>query len=270
MNRSKGPEKEKALVIRSIRHGESSRIVTLFGERHGKFAVIAKGARKSRSGAALGTIDPPSQIEALVYFKASRSVQTLGQVSLLEGYRNIKSDLSLMAYTAVILQYINRAVTDGEPNIEAYEIAKQALINLENGKGDPRLVLWLFQLDMIRIVGFELNPFPCPICDKPVAQIDRRNLLLLDAGAICCHKCKPSNGQTLPLSGESVSILRRLSNGAGAGLKNLKVSSAARDEITRTLNKFLKYHHPSVGELTALDMLDQLENPENVATRNHK
>lgn len=260
MSEPKGPVKEHALVLKSIRHGESSRIVTLFGQVHGKFAVISKGARKGRAGAALGMVEAPGRIEALVYFKQTRSVQILGQVSLLDGYRRIKSDLALMGFASVILQYMNRAFIDDEPNERAFESALEALSGLNTGNINPRLLLWLFQIKLTETAGFGIDPFCCHVCGKADIEIKRHNPLSLDNGAFSCQNCTPVENRSLSVSGESVAILRHLTKMGTAGLKNLRIGAHAETELTITLHRFLKHHHPSVGDLTALDMLDVLEN----------
>jgi len=254
----KGPSKETSFVLRSIRHGETSRIVTLFSQSRGKFAVIAKGARKVKSGSALGSISPPSLIEAIVFFKPSRSVQILGQVSLIDGYSKIKKDLSLMAYAAAILQIIERSFTDAEPNQPAYRLLIDTLAELETSSLHRRIILWQFELKLLEVIGFLLNPLPCPICNSKSAAIGQNNHLMLDEGAICCTHCDPGSRQRFRLSGESVSILRLLSNGNQNMLNKLKPSERAFNEISTAIEKYMKYHHQSLGKLTALKLLEKL------------
>ena len=116
-------------------------------------------------------------------------------------------------------------------------------------------------MDLLRAVGFGIDPLSCPVCGRPTAEIGRHNLLVADAGAVCCHRCTPPEGTTIPVSGESISIMRRLSRDSRDRLNNLKVSENARRELTDALERFLKYHQPHLGELTALHMLDALERP---------
>ncbi len=277
MSKNIGPKPEEALVLRSIRHGETSRILTLFSRKHGKFAVIAKGARRSKGSGISGTIEPPSLIEAQVYFKKTRSVQTLGQVSLIDGYRALKTDLTVTAYASVVLQYMYRSFTDDDVNEVAFINAISALSRLEKvqnhseasttaaSKGRNgeklRLILGNFQLELIEALGFGIDLSQCPICHKTEADIGRYNLLVFDSGGICCTTCKPSGNQAQPLTGETVRILRRLSSTGISGIKNLRISKIARDELIKILEKYLKYHQPSLGNLTSLAMLDKLENP---------
>ena len=260
MSSSSAPAKEEALVIRSIRHGESSRIATLFGRARGKFAVIAKGARRSKTSAGVGNIEPGHRVEAIVYFKPSRSVQNLGQVTLIDAYPRVKEDLCLTSFAAVVLELLNRAFIDGESNPEAYDAATEALEALDLGPLHPRIVLWRFQLKVIKAVGFSLDPNPCPVCGREPAATGHRNLLLLEAGAICCQDCQPTEEPSLQLSGESVSLLRRIERNSDPGLGRLKPSRAASRELTYILERFLRYHNPALGQMPALEMLETLDN----------
>jgi len=256
---SKGSTKEEALVLRSIRHGETSRIVTLFGRSIGKFAVIAKGTRKGRGSVAGSAIEPPALVEALVYFKPSRSIQILGQVSLLQGYSNLKGDLASVGYAAVVHEHLNRCFTEGDASPDAYDSAKAALLSLDVPMEDRRLILWRFQMNLARAIGFALYPSICPVCERQPALTGIRNLLWLERGAICCEGCRPEAGTSIPISGESVSILRRLVENENRPLLNLKPSRQAQIELTQILVNFLRFHHTEIGNLPALEMLNRFE-----------
>lgn len=262
MNRS-GQIKEQALVLKSIRHGETSRIITLFGRTLGKFAVIAKGVRRSKSSSSGSGLEPPAHVESIIYYKPGRSVQNIGLTSVIEGYKSLKTDLALTGYAAVILEQINRLFIDGEPNNDAFTATCAALDTLDSG--NPRITLWKFQLTILRNIGFALDPFTCPVCAAPIAEISRRNSLLLEHGAICCSSCSNDSfsvndgEERFTLSGESVSLLRRLSNGNGNALTRITPSINAHKELSRALELFLRFHHPNVGALPAMRMLEQLE-----------
>jgi len=261
------PTRDEALVIRSIRHGETSRILTLFSRRIGKYAVIAKGSRKGRSAGALGAASPPSRIEALVYFKQTRSVQTLGQTSLINSYSFLKTDLIRTAHASVILQYLNQSFTEHESNEEAFDAAAAALDALNSrDKCDPRFILWMFQLDLIRVSGFEFDPVRCVICGKDRAEASRGAAIIPSAGGISCSGCTHPDNSRIMISGESVSVLRLFSERRDGYNKrvrysNLRVSPPARREITHALERYFRYHHTPIGNLSSLSILEDLEHP---------
>ena len=253
-------EKDEALVLRSLRHGDTSRIVTLFTRKHGRLAVIAKGARRSKTGGSGGALETPSLIEAMIYIKSSRSVQLLGQISTLNTYPVIKQDLILNGYASALLEIINLSFTDNEPNHEAFDIAVRTLDKLNKKIGDPRVNLWLFQIKILSLSGFAINPFFCPLCNRESGRLAAKNLFWIQAGAVCCSECRPQTGESIPLSGESVSLLRKLVDDPNPINLRLKPSPSARREISGLLIKFLKFHIPNIGKMPAMMMLDRFEN----------
>lgn len=255
---SRNLNKEPALVLRRVRYGETSRIVTLFGKNRGRFAGIAKAARSAKSAVG-GALEPPSLVEAVVYDKPGRSVQTLGTVSVLNNYAALKAHLSRTASAAAVLEALNRCFLEDEPNPAAFDAACAALDALNDGCADPRVVLWRFQTRLFSAVGFGLDLSRCPICERPNPVPGLSNALYMQAGAVCCPDCRPpAGGAAALISGEAVRLLRAVA-GDPANLAPLRPSPRARRELTVALAKYLRFHLPGVGNLPALMMLDDLE-----------
>ncbi len=223
----------------------------------GRLAILAKGARSGKSGAAGSALDPPCLAELLIHIKPGRSVQLLGQATVVDAFTVVKSDLSLTAYGAVIGELIYRGFADGETNRSAFETALTALKALDGRIGEPRIVLWEFLLSLAAAIGFGLDLFTCPVCGKQPADIGLHNLLWLEVGAVVCRNCRVPQGDALHLSGESVGLLRLLHRPA-VSWQRLRISPAARMEITSALFRHLRYHHSSYESLQSLDMLDRL------------
>jgi len=252
-----GPIKDQALILRTIRHGETSRVATLFCAELGKVAVMAKGARSGKPGATGGALDAPCLAEVVIHFKSSRSVQILGQIMPVTAFPSIKDDVTLTAYAAVISELVYRGFTDSENNRPAFNAAVSALRTLDSNISDPRVTLWEFLLALAEALGFGLDPFTCPECGARPADLGVRNLLLFDAGAIICRNCGRTEGEAVALSGETVSIMRLAARG-GARSGRLKYSSQARSELTGALLKHLRRHHPGYQSLQSLEMLERL------------
>ncbi|MFC2150867.1 DNA repair protein RecO [Calditrichota bacterium] len=251
------PNHEAALVLRSIRHGESSRILTLLCRQIGKVAVIAKGARKGKHGG--GALSPPSLIEAVIYMKTSREVQTLGSVHSIHNYNVIKNDLTRSAYAAAILELANRASTEEEGNPELFELILETLNELDIETGKPKITFWRFNLQLMRVSGISFDVNICPICGTSEYKVNTHNRVSHADGGVCCTNCRPSNGEVSTISGETLSILRQLVNGSIMLQTRLKPSKLAQDEISRLLENYLRYHIPGLGKLPALQMLKNFD-----------
>ncbi|MDX1590931.1 MAG: DNA repair protein RecO, partial [Balneolaceae bacterium] len=95
--------KTEAIVLRSINFQETSLIVTLFTRKHGKVAVIAKGARRPKSK--LAAFFVPGQIlEAVIFMKETREVQTLSDVAYIRKLDNLRTDMEKMALAVTTLE----------------------------------------------------------------------------------------------------------------------------------------------------------------------
>ena len=66
--------KTDAIVLKSMRFRETSKIVTFYTRRYGKIAAVAKGARetKNKFGAAL---EPMTGVNLVFYKKEQRDLQ---------------------------------------------------------------------------------------------------------------------------------------------------------------------------------------------------
>ena len=75
--------KTRAIVLRTMRMGETSSLVTFYAQECGKLKAMARGARKpkSRFGAALGLM---TEVQAICYVKETRDLQTLSECTLLK------------------------------------------------------------------------------------------------------------------------------------------------------------------------------------------
>jgi DNA repair protein RecO (recombination protein O) len=80
----------EAIVLRSIRLGESDRVLHLYTEAHGRVGAVAKGVRKtmSRFGARL---EPLSHVE-LVLHRGRSELQTVTAAQLVRSHREARED----------------------------------------------------------------------------------------------------------------------------------------------------------------------------------
>ena len=111
--------KTKAIVLRSRRMGETSRMSTLFSEDVGKLKVTAKGARrvKSKFGSAL---DLMAEVHVVCYVRDTRDLQTLSECHLLHPPPSLGSDLERFSLANAALELIEALTIEGEPNERLY------------------------------------------------------------------------------------------------------------------------------------------------------
>ncbi len=74
-------QKTQAVVLKTQRLGETSKILTLYSQKFGKIKVVAKGARGLKSRF-YGTLEPLNHISIVYYFKETRELQLLSQADI--------------------------------------------------------------------------------------------------------------------------------------------------------------------------------------------
>ena len=95
----------RAIVMRTRRMGETSKLVTLFTEDHGKVKVVAKGARKPKSkfGASLELM---TEVQAMCYLREERDLHTLSDCDVLRVFPSLTGDLQRLSYGSAACEMV--------------------------------------------------------------------------------------------------------------------------------------------------------------------
>lgn len=139
-------------VLRRTNYGEADRILNIITPQ-GKFAVIAKGARREKSKLA-GGIEMFSLADFNIHF-GKGELGILTSAKMLRHYSNILKDLDKLELAGFFLKKINNASehTDSE---EYFNILEQSLEGLDEDI-DRNLVEAWFLLNIVRALSEEIN-----------------------------------------------------------------------------------------------------------------
>ena len=121
-------ETSQAFLLRSVDHGESSRIITLFTRDMGKIAGLARSARTSRRRFG-GTLEPFTLMEITVK-QGNRNLYHLETASLLEAYTGLTADLHKVNAAATILEIVREVTPERQPETEIFILLKDVLSRL--------------------------------------------------------------------------------------------------------------------------------------------
>jgi DNA repair protein RecO (recombination protein O) len=236
------------VVLRTVRYGDTSLIVTLYTRELGKLAAIAKGARRKNNpfGSAL---QPMSAVSAVLYVREGREVQTLAQCDLEGRLRMLREDVDAMAAGMTIVELVD-AVTHAEHNHAIFDALTNALRSLDQETVPPPNVLYTFELQLAEASGFGAGFERCSACGKPYRETGGSVLFDLSKGSIVCRKCAGSAHGFIRLSGEAVGALRRLLRASEAGAYDgIPIAGAARGEIESFLRTYFHRHIPGMRAL---------------------
>lgn len=226
----------EAVVLRSMKYGETSRIVTLFTRERGKMTVLARGARlpKSRFGSTLG---PMSFIQIVYYYKPSRSIQMLSESSYVQPFIGIGKTLNRITTGLRIIELVQALTQEEEQNPQLFNLLLQSLFHLNITEGRTDNILPYFQLKLSAVLGFS----PSVNKDDVQAIPEEGGILSLDTGTVL-HP-----GSTAVVAGRYASrtALRAFAILSRADLDTvLRMRMEPEDalEVTSLVDAYMRYH----------------------------
>ncbi len=177
-------EHTQAIVLKGVDFSETSRIITLVTPGRGRLACIAKGVKRPKSQMA-GLLDTFNCIEIVYTWKDSRSVQTLIEVSAVNGFTGIKGDLDKSSYGAFLLELALIVVHDNEPSDAFYNILSGALTELDRWSGEAAVFGAWAALQLLTAAGFAPVLSRCGACGGPISA----NPGFTFASGMVCAEC---------------------------------------------------------------------------------
>lgn len=148
--------KSMALVIKSMKYSDTSKIVTLFSIDSGKFNALVKGGRNLKSGF-LGKLDSISIVNVIFNKKENRDLQVLRDSEVVCSFKKIKSDFNKLAIAYEIVSLVDACFHDYDKSESAFEIILKVLNLLENSNGNYNSILIFLKLELLKALGFEVN-----------------------------------------------------------------------------------------------------------------
>src|SRR5438034_1159880 len=168
-----------AVVLRTYRYSETSKVVRLATRDLGVQSAIAKGATRPRSPFGAG-LELLSEGVAQLYLREGRELQTLGAFDVVNLRRELARDLDRFAGAAALVEMVLRMAPPA-PLPAAYDTllaGLDALVASEIGSADAAGVraLWrrLAARDYRDLVALNDSAVPLPALDAKHAAAHRR------------------------------------------------------------------------------------------------
>ena len=224
----------EAIVLKSMRYGESSRIATLFTRERGKLSVIARGARRSKSrfGSALL---PMSYIESVIYVKAGRSLQTLSETSHLLRFPSLARDLTKISTGLRVVELLGSVVQEEERNPSLFNLALKTLQQLSLASANTENLGLHFELQLASELGF------APLIHRESVEAvgDGGGYLALDRGSVSPTR---DGDHSLRASRRALRAFAILAASASDRALKLRLDDRTRRDVDSLVEAFMRFH----------------------------
>jgi DNA repair protein RecO (recombination protein O) len=227
--------KTRAIVLRRINFGDTSRIANFFTEDQGKLSIMIKGARspKSKIGA---IVDTMNVVELIYYKKESRDIQLASQIDLLQHFANTRDDFEKLRYSSAIAELLSTLTAENEPHKKLFEGSVKILGMIDSTKENPKFLFTKYLFFLIKEIGYEFQLEHCNICNREIKSIEPASYNY-EAGLICSD-CRADRLTNFNFNEELFNLLVCLNT-----KKNeINYKPNDLDQIITMLEKFLSYH----------------------------
>jgi DNA repair protein RecO (recombination protein O) len=188
------PIASDALVLRSYKLGETSKVVVLLTRERGKVRAVAKGARGRRSRYQ-SALEPLSEVRVGLYGRQGAELYRLGECELLRsafraGARGLDEAMAL-SYFAELLDAFSQ---EGDAEDAVYRLALAVVGAVEEGSSVTVLARYL-EAWLLRLHGVYPSLDRCASCQGalPAGELDYHS----SAHGFVCADCGPATGPGL-------------------------------------------------------------------------
>ncbi len=150
--------KTKGIVLRSIKYGETSLVVTIFTEMFGVQTYMVNGVRTSKkSSSKANHFQPTAILDLIVYHSENKTMQRIKEFSWAFLYEQVLNDVIKNSIASYMVELIQKCLKQPETNTELFNFCEDVLLQLD--KADKAIAAnfaLFFTLHLTHFFGFRM------------------------------------------------------------------------------------------------------------------
>ena len=152
--------KTKGIVLRTVKYGETSIIVTIFTEIFGVQSFLVNGVRvATKKGTGKASLFQPAAIlDLVIYHNELKQLNRIKEFKWAVIYKNIFSDVPKNAVSLFMVELLTRCLKQPESNPELFQFTEDVLNRLDRLEGTALANLPLFfAIHLTHFFGFRID-----------------------------------------------------------------------------------------------------------------
>lgn len=245
-------EKTEGIVIRTLNYGETNKIITVLTRNHGKIGLMARGAKKTKS-----KLSSSSQLffYGNFLYQRGKGLGVLHQADPIDSFRDMKTDIVRMAYSAYLVEFADRITEDHTGYPELYDILIQTIKWINDGIS-PQILVLIFNVKMLPLAGIAANIERCVHCGEREGPFH----FSMTGGGYLCRQCRAMDPYSLPLSLQASKLMTLFKH---VPLERLGKLSIKKENIVQMKTILDNYYEQNAGlHLKSKRFLDQMARAE--------
>lgn len=240
--------KTKGIVLRTVKYGETSLVVTMFTELFGTQSYMVNGIRKigTKGSTRAGMFQPAAILEIVAYHNEFKNLQRLKEFKWDYLYLDVFSDVVKNAVAQFAIEIATKCLKQPEPQPDLFYFIEDALQHLD--RADQRVTAnfpLFFALHLAVFFGFRIT-------DSYSAT---QHYLDLNEGSFTPEQ--PSHQYYLTdKEAEAVSEILKMTQ--PHELEQVSLNQETRRRILHALEQYYALHIPEFGTMRTLPVLREL------------
>jgi len=147
--------KEKGIIVRTFKYGESSLILDILTESSGLKSFIIQSVRKQKSRISPSSVQLLASVDIDYYHKEDTELFQLKEIKTNVLWLSLYSDMRKMSMGMYMAELTKKIVNKYENHSDVYELLWQVLYKLENSDQSWSAHLW-YTIQLKALSGFSL------------------------------------------------------------------------------------------------------------------
>jgi len=237
--------KTRGIVLRTVKYGETSLIITVFTELFGVQSYLVNGVRTSskKSSGKSQLFQPAALLDLVVYHNELKQLNRIRDFQWNVIYGHIFSDVPKNTVALFMVELLTKCLKQPEANPELFEFSEHIFLELDNSSGTIMANIPLFfALHLSHFFGFRID-------DNHNTE---RAFLDLKEGCFVDHI--PNHPYFLDeRSAEITSQFLKVMQ--TKELDQIKLNAEFRRNLLQQLEKYYAQHIPEFGSMKTLPVL---------------
>ena len=236
----------KGIVLRTIKYGETSVIVSIFTELFGIQSYMINGARTSGKTSKAHLFQSSSILEMQVYHNELKNLQRIKEVKWSILYKNILSDVTKNSVALYMVELLQKCLKQPEANADLFNFCEDAFVQLDISNNEVRANFPIyFSLQLAPFFGFRLQD----------NYSEKRNVFNLQEGSFSNIHSAASDHLSIEISFHLSQLLKAMHP---EDLNEIRLNRNTRRDILKSIQSYYAWHIPEFGSMKTLPVLSEI------------
>ncbi|MGE0614187.1 MAG: DNA repair protein RecO [Bacteriovoracia bacterium] len=244
------PNKDLAIVLRSVVFQDRDRIVTALTQNHGRITALAKNSVHSKRFG--GSLEAFTAGEWLFTQKPNADMAHLSEANVKRAYEGLRRDFHRLSIGSAFSEIILKLTHPNEPCPQLFQLHSNALAVLEetDNLANPFSLLNMYLAKVLQWSGHQPDFLNCLACEKSLNDVMELTAIVSEGGWVCAD-CRHTHAPTHAVAAQGkhplhrhaiVDLLMAMNHPFRQAVTQVSGTPDAHQDLFAYLEAFLSYH----------------------------